>query len=99
VTARSGSFARVVFRGAPRRALIVPAQAIQRYGQVSSVYVVQDGVARLRLIQTGASSSDSVEVLAGLDAGESIVTSPLARLADGVPVVIGALPARTGGTS
>ena len=56
VTARTGSFARVVFRGAPRRALLVPAHAIQRHGQVSSVYVVQDGVARLRLIRVGTSS-------------------------------------------
>ena len=68
VTARTGSFARVVFRGAPRRALLVPAHAIQRHGQVSSVYVVQDGVARLRLIRVGTSSSEGVEVVAGLDA-------------------------------
>jgi RND family efflux transporter MFP subunit len=97
VTARSGSFARVVFRGAPRRALLVPASAIQRHGQVSSVYVVQAGVARLRVIQAGAASPDGVEVLAGLDAGESIVTSPRA-LVDGASVTIGALPARTRGT-
>jgi RND family efflux transporter MFP subunit len=99
VTTRSGSFARVVFRGAPGRALMVPANAIQRYGQVSSVYVVQDGVARLRLIQVGAASSEGVEVLAGLDAGESVVTSPLTQLVDGVTVAIGAVPARTGGAS
>jgi RND family efflux transporter MFP subunit len=97
VSARSGSFARVVFRGAPRRALVVPPGAIQRHGQVSSVYVVQDGVARLRLIQVGAELSDGVEVLAGLDAGESIVTSPLTRLEDGAGVAIGGVPARTAG--
>lgn len=97
VTARSGSFARVVFKGAPRRALLVPANAIQRHGQVSSVYVVQDGVARLRVIQVGTASSAGVEVLAGLDAGESIATSSLTRLADGARVASGAAPARTGG--
>lgn len=97
VTARSGSFARVVFNGAPRRALVVPANAIQRHGQVSSVYVVQDGVARLRLIQVGTASSAGVEVLAGLDAGETVVTSPLTRLVDGARVASGAAPARTGG--
>jgi RND family efflux transporter MFP subunit len=97
VTARTGSFARVVFRGAPRRALLVPAHAIQRYGQVSSVYVVQDGVARLRLIQPGALSSDGVEVLAGLDAGESVVTSSPQRLVDGAKVTIANAAARTGG--
>ena len=99
IVTRSGSFARVVFRGAPRRGLMVPAHAIQRHGQVSSVYVVQAGVARLRLIQVGAASPEGIEVLAGLDAGESIVTSPLARLADGTPVAISSVPARTGGAS
>ncbi|HET7698007.1 MAG TPA: efflux RND transporter periplasmic adaptor subunit [Vicinamibacterales bacterium] len=98
VTARSGSFARVIFRGAPRRALVIPARAVQRHGQVSSVYVVQNGVARLRIIQLGAPSADGIEVLAGLDAGESIVTSPAGRLTDGAPVTTGA-PARTGGGS
>ena len=39
VTARTGTFARVVFKGAPRRALLVPAHAIQRHGQVLVVYV------------------------------------------------------------
>jgi RND family efflux transporter MFP subunit len=97
VTARSGSFARVVFRGAPRRALLIPAHAIQRHGQVASVYVVRDGVATLRLIQPGAASSDRIEVLAGLDAGESIVTSPLERLVDGARVAGGAEPASVGG--
>jgi multidrug efflux pump subunit AcrA (membrane-fusion protein) len=99
VRARSGSFARIVFRGPPRRALVVPADAVQRHGQVSSVYVVQDGVARLRLIQTGEPLSDGVEVLSGIDAGESIVTSPLPRLIDGAPVTVTAVPARSGGAS
>ena len=97
VTARTGSFARVVFRGAPRRTLLVPAPAIQRHGQVLSVYVVQGRVARLRLIRAGPSSSEGVEVLAGLDAGESIVVSPLTGLADGAHVTVVTMPTRTGG--
>ena len=97
VTARSGSFARVIFRGASRRALLVPAHAIRRQGQVSSVYVVQDGVARLRLIQIGASSSEGVEVLAGLDAGETIVASPLPGLVDGAAVTVDDRPAHVKG--
>jgi multidrug efflux pump subunit AcrA (membrane-fusion protein) len=98
VTARSGTFARVVFRGSPRRALMVPSDAIHRHGQVSSVYVVQNGIARLRLIQAGPSSSAGVEVLAGLDPGESVVTSPRAGVADGTRII--GRPARTpaGGT-
>jgi hypothetical protein len=61
--------------------------------------VVQDGVASLRLIQVGGSSSEGVEVLAGLDAGESIVISALTRLVDGAKVAVGGAPARTGGAS
>jgi RND family efflux transporter MFP subunit len=98
VTARSGSFARVVFRGAPRRALLVPANAIRRHGQITSVFVVQEGTARLRLIQVGESSPQGVEVLAGLDAGESIVTAPLERLVDGARVTIGGTATGTGGS-
>jgi hypothetical protein len=99
MTARTGTFARVVFRGAPRRALLVPAHAIQRHGQVSSVYVVRDSVATLRLVQLGTAFSDGVEVLAGLDAGESIVTSPLTGLTDGARVAVGAMPLRKGAAS
>jgi RND family efflux transporter MFP subunit len=99
MTARTGSFARVVFRGAARRALLVPAHAIQRHGQVSSVYAVQDGVARLRLIRVGASSPAGVEVVAGLDAREAIVVSPPARLVDGAHVTVGKVSTRPGGAS
>jgi RND family efflux transporter MFP subunit len=99
VTARTGSFARVLFRGAPRRAVLVPADAILRHGQVLSVYVVQDGVARLRLIRAGTSSPEGVEVLTGLDAAESIVVSPPAGLADGLAVTVGKVPVRPGGAS
>lgn len=97
VTARSGTFARIVFPGAARRALYVPPQAIRRQGQVASVFVVQDGTARLRLIQAGAPTAAGVEVLSGLDAGEPVVTSSRTPLADGVRVVTGA-PAAEGGT-
>jgi RND family efflux transporter MFP subunit len=90
LTSRSGTFARAVFRGAPRRALVVPPAAIQRHGQVSSVYVVRDGVARLRLVQAGPGSAAGVEILAGLDAGELVVTSPITRMVDGARVAVGA---------
>jgi RND family efflux transporter MFP subunit len=99
VTARSGTFARVVFRGAPRRQLLVPARAIQQHGQVSSVYVVENGVAQLRLIHVGSSSPDGVEVLAGLEHGESIVLSPPARLVDGTRVRVSSESTRAGGAS
>jgi RND family efflux transporter MFP subunit len=98
VTARTGRFARVVFRGAARRALLVPAAAVRRQGQVSSVFVVRDGIASLRLVQDGVATSEGVEVLAGLDAGEAVVTSGFTSIVDGVNVAVGGSATRTGGT-
>jgi RND family efflux transporter MFP subunit len=75
---RSGMFGRARFPGASRRALAVPAGALLRRGQVTSVFVVDDGVARLRLV----SVADG-EVLAGLSEGETVIVDPPAAVADG----------------
>ncbi len=81
-----GGFARVRFAGAARRGLAVPASAIRRHGQVTSVFVARDGIARLRLVHAGPVGPHGVEVLAGLDAGEAVVVSPPVRLQDGAPI-------------
>jgi RND family efflux transporter MFP subunit len=80
---RTGTFARVRFRGPVRKALFVPADAIRRQGQVATVFVVSDGTARLRLLQTGIVTGGRVEVVAGLDPGEVVVSSPPPSLVDG----------------
>ena len=97
VLERTGTFARLIFKGAPRRALVVPVTAVRRQGQVSSIFVVQDGVARLRLIQAGPPLADGVEVLSGLETGESVVTAPAAGLADGISVTAAAASPTRGG--
>jgi RND family efflux transporter MFP subunit len=84
---RSGTFARVRFRGPSRQALLIPATATRRQGQLVSVFVVEGGVARLRLLRTGYEDPGEVEVLAGLDAGEVIVTAPPPALVDGTRVI------------
>ena len=86
-TPRTGTFARVRFRGASREALVVPATTIRRQGQLSTVFVVEDGVARLRLLQTGYEGAEGVEVLAGLNRGEVIVNAPPPELTDGRRIV------------
>ena len=94
--ARSGTFARVRFRGASRRVLLIPASAIRRQGQVASVFVVEEGMARMRLVQTGDTEREGVVVLAGVDAGETVVTSPPPQLVDGHPVRTSGPPPQTG---
>ncbi|MGB5590014.1 MAG: efflux transporter periplasmic adaptor subunit, partial [Gammaproteobacteria bacterium] len=43
------------------------------------VYVVEDGMAYRRDIQAGATSIADVEILAGLDEGQTIIISDLAQ--------------------
>jgi multidrug efflux pump subunit AcrA (membrane-fusion protein) len=83
---RSGMFARVIFPGATRRALTVPVDSIVQRGQLDAVFVVEDGRARYRVIETGQRTSDAVEVRSGLVAGERVVRAVPASLADGVRV-------------
>jgi multidrug efflux pump subunit AcrA (membrane-fusion protein) len=80
---RTGTFARVRFRGATEPALVIPSESLRRQGQVTSVFVVQDGVARLRLVQVGETGDEGTHVQAGLDAGEVVVVDPPAVLLDG----------------
>jgi multidrug efflux pump subunit AcrA (membrane-fusion protein) len=81
---RSGAFARVRFtRSQVRKALTVPAEAIVANGQMTSVFVVDADVARLRLVRLRER-----EVLAGLTEGERVVVSPPPGLSDGRSVVV-----------
>jgi multidrug efflux pump subunit AcrA (membrane-fusion protein) len=75
---RSGEFGKARFGGTPRRALTVPASAIVRRGQLTSVFVVDKDVARVRLVNLSES-----EVLAGLTESEVVILSPPAGVADG----------------
>jgi hypothetical protein len=86
-TLRTGTFARVRFRGSSREALVIPATTIRHQGQLSTVFVVEGGVARLRLLQTGYEGAEGVEVLAGLNRGEVIVNAPPPELTDARRIV------------
>jgi RND family efflux transporter MFP subunit len=84
---RSGMYGRARFAGGRRQALTVPASAVVRRGQLTSVFVVgKDNRARLRLVQVGNDAGGRTEIAAGLDAGEQVIVQPSAGLVDGAPV-------------
>lgn len=85
---RGGMFGRAVFADSDRTALTVPLAAVQESGQVRRVFVVSGGVARLRLVSIGAVRGGEVEVLTGLDAGETVVCPVPAALSDGAKVEV-----------
>ncbi|HPI92558.1 MAG TPA: efflux RND transporter periplasmic adaptor subunit [Deltaproteobacteria bacterium] len=81
---RTGLFTRARLPVGRKEALVVPAGAIIRKGQLTGVYVVDgSGVISYRLIKEGPESGEGIEVLSGLSAGERIVTGGVERAVDG----------------
>jgi membrane fusion protein, multidrug efflux system len=83
---RSGVFGRAAFLSGKRSVTAVPVKAVTERGQLQSVWVDDNGVARTRLITAGEKEKDRVEILSGLNAGEKIVFPIPAGLADGAPI-------------
>lgn len=84
----SGQFGRVAVPVGDSAILRVPATAIANRGQLELVFVVTNSVARMRLVKTGKVSVGGVELVSGLDAGETVVTEGVAGLLDGQPVSV-----------
>ena len=84
-----GAFARVRLAAAAdppgAGAVSVPTEALVRRGELSGVFVLQNGRAWLRWLKTGDERGGRTEVLAGLSPGEEIALRP-AALQDGQPV-------------
>jgi RND family efflux transporter MFP subunit len=85
---RSGIFARAVFGAAKRTAITVPTTAVTERGQLQSVLVVDNGKARTRLVTLGAKVGEGVEVLSGLNTGETVIVSAPQSLTDGALVEV-----------
>lgn len=81
---RSGQYVRILIPGASVPTLLVPTSAVSLNGQMERVYVVGDNrQAVLRLVKTGGTRGDRIEILAGLASGEKVVTNPPATLREG----------------
>ncbi|RMD78401.1 MAG: efflux RND transporter periplasmic adaptor subunit [Gammaproteobacteria bacterium] len=73
-----GTFVKVAFRTGEERRLVVPARAVVRRSEVTAVYVVgPEGRVSLRQVRLGRRLGESVEVLAGLRAGERVALDPV----------------------
>lgn len=79
-----------IAQGTAVAALVVPASAIINDTNTNSVraFVVENGAARLAIVQAGEERDGMVRILQGLSAGETVATSNLDRLFDGAPVEV-----------
>jgi RND family efflux transporter MFP subunit len=73
---RSGLYGKAFLPGAAREALTVPGSAVVDRGQLRSVFVVEDGHIRKRLVTLGEEREGRLEVLSGLEAGDEVVVNP-----------------------
>ncbi len=80
----SGTFGRARFSGQARRALRVPAGALMHRGQVTSAFVVEKGIAHVRLVNVSGT-----EVLAGLSEGDVVIVGAPPSVTDGRRVSVG----------
>ncbi|MGA3018512.1 MAG: efflux RND transporter periplasmic adaptor subunit [Bryobacteraceae bacterium] len=85
---RSGVFGRATFQLGSRPLLEIPAGAVTERGQLQSIFVADNGIARMRLITAGQKAKDRVEVLSGLSAGERVIFPVPRGLADGARVEV-----------
>ncbi len=83
-----GQFARVLVPLGESHCLDVPASSVVQRGQLEIVFVVNDQQARLHLVKTGKRAGDHVEILSGLEAGDTVVVEGAPLLLDGQPVEV-----------
>jgi multidrug efflux pump subunit AcrA (membrane-fusion protein) len=81
---RSGLYGKARFITGQTQAITIPRKAVVENGQLTSVYVVdQSGIARMRLVRTGKTYGERVEMLSGLKEGEQIVVDGVEAVNDG----------------
>jgi RND family efflux transporter MFP subunit len=84
---RSGEYGQASFPIGETKGLAVPSSAVVDHGELQGIFVVgTDGKVEYRLVKTGKTFGNQVEVLSGLTAGEKVAVSQIDRLRDGARV-------------
>jgi membrane fusion protein (multidrug efflux system) len=69
--------------------LVVPEQAVVRDGTAAHVWIArEDSRAERRLVRVGLTVNRLSQILSGVQAGERVITTGLAQLQDGSPIVV-----------
>ena len=84
---KPGQFATVrILQDRAEPAVLIPARSVVNEAGVSRVYVIKNGHAEQRLVQTGQTEGDLIEIKNGVAADELVATSNLELLSDGIAV-------------
>ena len=86
---RSGMFtAAKIVRGGGSVGVFVPRSAVLRDEATQNyrVFVIEDNVAKLKVVQIGTPENDYIQILSGVNADETVATSNLDKLYEGAKV-------------
>jgi RND family efflux transporter MFP subunit len=79
ITAYSGMYGRIRIPVGTTQRIIIPTESIEHVGQLDMVTVVTDDQAQSRLVKTGRTYPEGIEILSGLSPGERIVAQEYPR--------------------
>jgi membrane fusion protein (multidrug efflux system) len=68
---------------------MVPNSAIIPVGRKKQLYIYQSGKAMVREVTTGVRDSTNIQILTGIDIGDTVITSAILYLRPGVEVELG----------
>jgi RND family efflux transporter MFP subunit len=84
---KPGQFATVrILQSRAQPAVLVPSRAVRTESGVNRVFVIKGGHAQERLVQLGQTEGDLVEIKSGVSGDETVATSNLEQLSDGIAV-------------
>jgi RND family efflux transporter MFP subunit len=84
---KPGQFATVrIAQSSPKPAVMIPTTAVKTEGETNTVFVVKDGRAEQRSVKVGILENNLIEIQNGVQEGETVVTSNLNVIYDGVAV-------------
>jgi len=93
---RSGMYANVSILAQEKKdTLVAPLAAVTMANNQPTAYVLNsDGTVEMRQVTTGLADKDRIEILAGLKAGEQVVTAGQTNLVDGAKVKVTNAPSQ-----
>ncbi len=79
----AGSHVQVFWPDTSLKGIWIPTSALRMQGQMQQAFIIENGIARLRLLKTGLTLGDEVQIHAGLQEGETLILFPPSALRDG----------------
>jgi len=83
---KSGQFAKVRIPTGAFEGILVPLEAVSRWGQIERVFEIHEDHLMMRIVKTGIVHGDRVEVLSGLNGEEQLAIRVDSPLLDGSPI-------------